>query len=221
MMSMSQDFEQYARDRAQKGVVPTAWEAAFRENVLPLLSSDQERRCLDYGFGNGKYVPFFTAWFKKENIYGVEVSDTRVQRLQREGWKNMLLVKPLEPLPFDRDTFHLIHSDQVIEHIPISDIDFYMQEIHRILYPDGVCFFVTPNYPVKRVYDIIDVFFGRFQRLHDDPTHVNKFTVSKAKKLFKKYFFDVEIIPTGGIFFRLLRHSFFSRKIIVIAHNKK
>lgn len=77
----------------------------------------------------------------------------------------------LEPLPFDDNTFDSISAYDFLEHIPrlvthINDIRFpfieFMNEVYRVLKPNGVFYAITPCYPRDEIFV--------------DPTHVNFIT---------------------------------------------
>jgi len=44
-------------------------------------------------------------------------------------------------IPFDDESFDMVFHNSVIEHVP--DIDFFNQEVHRVLKPGGICVCIT------------------------------------------------------------------------------
>lgn len=176
---------------------------------------------MDYGCGDGKYFDFFSNFFKKENIYGIEVSKLRIEKCKEKGWNKVFFMKDKEILPFEDEYFDFINCDQVIEHIYKEDIDFYLEEIKRVLKKDGIAFFVTPNYPIKRLYDFVSVLKNvNFKKIFDDPTHVNFYSFKSIKKEMDKFFYYIKLVPTGGLFFNLFKRDFFSHKIFIITKKK-
>lgn len=195
--------------------------AGFHVETLSALfgNMDHDSLILDFGCGDGRYFPLFSKFFKKENIYGVEISQKRVDKSHSIGWDNALKIEPLEKLPFSDDYFDFINMDQVIEHISAHEIDFYLQEFSRILKKGGQVFITTPNYPIKRVYDIFQaLFYGYWYKVFDDPTHVTHYDFKKLSSLLTKHFTLVELKPTGGFFYRIIRKNFLSNKIIAICN---
>jgi hypothetical protein len=81
----------------------------------------------------------------------------------------------------------------------------------------------TPNYPIKRFYDISDAFIGKkWERLRDDPTHVNHYNMKKLKNFLSKYFNSVEIVPYKyGFIYNKFKKSFFLHKMLAICTDKK
>ncbi len=50
-----------------------------------------------------------------------------------------------EPLPFDDDTFDIVHASHILEHIPWQEADEVLKEWVRILKPGGVLEIWVPN----------------------------------------------------------------------------
>ncbi|MEN6487928.1 MAG: class I SAM-dependent methyltransferase, partial [Smithella sp.] len=58
-----------------------------------------------------------------------------------------------EDLPFDRSSFGTVLSFDVFEHIP--DSDRHLQEVNRVLKPDGHYIFQTPNKWLNMIFEPI------------------------------------------------------------------
>lgn len=67
-----------------------------------------------------------------------------------------------EQLPFQNESFDLIYSSHVLEHIP--DINKALSEMSRVLKPGGIFFCVTPV-SFEKVYSIINYYLLLFTRL--------------------------------------------------------
>lgn len=89
---------------------------------------------------------------------GVEIDHDSVAlgRLRLEGLPQaeVLEVEP-GPLAFEADTFDIIESMDVIEHVP--DPEAYLADLSRVLAPGGVLLLVTPNrlWPVEQHLGIL------------------------------------------------------------------
>lgn len=207
------DFEKYALETSMKGKIPNVFFDFFKKYVD---YKNNKLKVLDFGCGDGKYFPFFKQYFQENNIFGAEISDIRVKRCKDEGWKNVQRIDPLKKLPFEDNFFDLINFDQVIEHIKPKETHFYLSEIKRILKPEGIMILTTPNYPIKRMYDILNVVIKRdFKKVKDDPTHVSFYNFKKLREVLK-IFSRVTLFPTGGFIYKKIPIDFFSNKIIGI-----
>jgi SAM-dependent methyltransferase len=213
-----QDFELYATQRPHIRDVSDVYRRFFSKH-LGKLSSDA--RVLDFGCGHGIYYSFFSEYFNQANIYGVEVSVKRVAYCKSIGWENVHYLPILSPLPFTNEMFDVVHCDQVIEHIPKKEIGFYIKELHRVLKKDGKMVFITPNYPIKRLYDIYNAISKRdITRVKDDPTHVARYDFKRLVNVFQPDF-SVILEPTGGRFWNRLPYNFFSHKIIGLVQKRQ
>ena len=126
------DFETYARLKPMDGNVAHNWREVFDNKVLASLNPRQAK-VLDYGFGDGKYYTLFSEIFRKENIYGLEISKLRISRARALGWHQVQRLKDKEAFPFEENYFDFINCDQMIEHIKSKDVDFYLAEMARVL----------------------------------------------------------------------------------------
>jgi len=89
-------------------------------------------------------------------------------------------------LPFEANTFDVIVSFQVIEHI--SNVNFYLQEISRLLKVDGTIILATPDRS-KRLFS--------FQKPWNR-WHVHEFSDRELHQLLTQFFNQVEILKMGG-----------------------
>jgi 2-polyprenyl-3-methyl-5-hydroxy-6-metoxy-1,4-benzoquinol methylase len=213
-----QDFEEYARQKKFCYKVPPLWEIKIKDIIKQLNKPVDKIKILDYGCGDGKCFPFFLeAGFSEENIYGLEVSQIRVDRCRSIGWKNTF-ISISSKLPFENNFFDIVSLMEVIEHIPPKKSASCIEEIVRTTQSQGYVLIATPNYPVKRFYDFYDAFIGgKISRLRDDPTHVNHFNHKKLYRLLSQYFKNVTIHPyKKGFLFEKYTNPLFLHKMLAI-----
>ncbi len=92
-------------------------------------------RVLDVGCGNGDIGRHFA---RHNQVTGVDVKDQR----RPDATFDFRLVDSAA-LPFDAGSFDLVISNHVIEHIPAQRL--HLDEIRRVLSPDGLVYLATPN----------------------------------------------------------------------------
>lgn len=95
---------------------------------------------LDVGTGSG-WMAHHLAKAAGLSVIGVDVAD---QREVREGFVFRLVEGAA--LPFESDSFDLVVSNHVIEHV--GDLDaqrLHLAEVARVLKPDGRVYFAVPN----------------------------------------------------------------------------
>ena len=105
---------------------------------------------LDYGCGRGQVVEALRGHgvecYGTDLYYASGEDRLDAQPLIDRGW-----IKPFklgEPLPFEDDSFDLILSNMVLEHV--ADIRFVASELDRVLRPDGVMLHHFPTRVVLR-----------------------------------------------------------------------
>ena len=92
-------------------------------------------KLLDIGTGNGSIAFYLAQYF---DVTSVDVVD---QRRESEGYSFCPLDG--ERLPFDAQSFDIVISNHVIEHV--ADADVHLAEIGRVLKPNGLVYLATPN----------------------------------------------------------------------------
>jgi|GEM_PF-1889437 SAM-dependent methyltransferase len=161
-------------------------------------------RILDFGCGNGRYLEVFASCVPRSNLYGAEISADQVARVREKGFFCLQLDPKESYLPFANESFDVVFSSNVVEHIPRRLYLEYLLEIYRVLKRGGRFVVAAPNYPIKRLYDIKKAITSDFVHyyLFDDPTHCNKMSIFRLERdlssLFKK---EVYLEPTY-IFFQ-------------------
>jgi ubiquinone/menaquinone biosynthesis C-methylase UbiE len=100
---------------------------------------------LDIGFGSG--FTLMNLSIKTSYLYGIEfIQDpcrNLFERMKTTGLKTNLLNANVSNLPFQDNYFHIIICSHVLEHIKQDSLA--LQEIWRVLSPNGILIFLTPN----------------------------------------------------------------------------
>jgi len=153
---------------------------------------------LDFGCGGGRYLEVFARIVPKEKLIGVEVDEIEVKCVREKGFQCLQISPEKDFLPFEEKIFDIVFSSNVIEHIPRNIYFSYLNEFKRILKPGGRFVLGTPNYPIKRFYDIFKAFRTKEYRYYllDDPTHCNKMSIFRVEKDLKSIFSKVNLNPT-------------------------
>ena len=135
-------------------------------------------------------IKCFWAWMiyghfflnKEKNIYLKKHTNKKLHlgaNKNIKGFLNSQVTKnfPInitKKLPFDNNTFDLIFSTHVIEHIHRKQIEFFIKECFRILKPGGVNIICTPS--IKKIAEISysndkklkTTLFNRQNKWHND-----------------------------------------------------
>lgn len=202
-----------------------------RELLLNYCSLDKDRwhpnvRLLDFGCGGGRYLKMFSQSIPKENLVGVEVLEERVNQVREQGFRAEKLDPDRAHLPFPDASFDIVFSSNVIEHIPNPLYKEYLKEVNRVLVPGGRFVLGTPNYPIKRFYDMFTAMKKENRRLFlyylfDDPTHINRLSIYRLERDLEPYFTDINLFPSYLFFQRrikLLRHPEVRRRLRILGY---
>jgi SAM-dependent methyltransferase len=102
---------------------------------------------LDLGCNNGYGTAVLASNCAK--VIGLDVSPTAIEDAQQrfENYGINFLVFDGLTIPFDDHCFDMIVSFQVIEHI--AELAKYLTEIVRVLVPEGLALFTTPNAAIR------------------------------------------------------------------------
>ena len=185
-----QDFERYALAKKFSENIAETWLEAFTAILSSTARPVDQIRFLDYGCGDGKYFRRLLACgLSPANVHGVDVSKIRIERCRAFGWERTMHIQVGQRLPYPDDHFDIVNFMEVIEHIPAGAIDAALAEIRRVVSPEGILIVSTPNYPIKRLYDICDaILHKKWARLKDDPTHVTRYNHAKLHRLLARHF---------------------------------
>jgi len=139
------------------------------------------KRVLDLGCNNGygtERVAHTAA-----RAAGVDVSPQSIEAAQQRESARDIEFRVIDGsrLPFDDESFDLVISFQVIEHI--ADYAPYLSEIRRVLATGGSVVFTTPNGPLRLDPDMKPW----------NPFHVREFSPSELRDLLQTWFPQVEI----------------------------
>lgn len=112
------------------------------ERLLALQARRQPLRLLEIGTGSGGIAHYFATHQSLHcEVDAVDVVDNRLI----SGDYRYQQVTGVE-LPFDADTFDVVISNHVIEHVGNGEAQLqHLREIHRVLHPDGVGYLAVPN----------------------------------------------------------------------------
>jgi len=100
-------------------------------------------RFLDIGCGEGKMAVYLASTIGSREVYGVDIAPSYAEDARGMGVHAEQVDVDHEALPFPDGHFTAIFCGEVIEHL--VDPDHLLDEIHRVLAPQGVCVITTPN----------------------------------------------------------------------------
>jgi len=115
------------------------------------LVIDEEVKILEIGSGRGGLLNYL--YHQGYDVKGVDINCSRVEESKRLYGNLPLTVVDSEVLPFADNSFDVVMSFDVFEHIP--DSNNHLQEVKRVLKDQGVYLLQTPNKFTNVVFETI------------------------------------------------------------------
>jgi 2-polyprenyl-3-methyl-5-hydroxy-6-metoxy-1,4-benzoquinol methylase len=148
------------------------------------------RTILDYGCGQGRYIPKLHEVFPQAKLFGCDISDTGLALAQSQNpYASFIRMQDETVDNFDQ-FFDLVVSIEVLEHV--RNVRQAIQEIVRVLSPGGTALITTPcankfslewflNWTSGGLQPSHDG-FGRFAS--DEPGHLRRLTSEAMNEMF-------------------------------------
>ncbi len=123
---------------------------------------NKKAKILEVGSGTGYMVK--TLRNEGYDITGTEVNDNYIQFSQDEFGIKLLKLND-KKLPFKNNSFDIVMSFDVLEHIPNTNQ--HLKEVKRVLKEDGQYIFSTPNKLTNVPFEIIkEKSFTKYKKYH-------------------------------------------------------
>jgi ubiquinone/menaquinone biosynthesis C-methylase UbiE len=116
--------------------------AALRVKETLQSVSAKPARVLDYGCGQGKWIPLLREVFPEAKITGIDISEIAVDKASHKYPYCTFKAFDGEWAPLADSSFDLIFSFHVLEHV--LDIDATVRDIARLLCPGGQACIIFP-----------------------------------------------------------------------------
>ncbi len=175
----------------------------------------KNKNILDVGCYDGTFLSLIKN--KNNNFYGLEASDWGVQESRKKGLRvQQYFFDGEKKLPFENNFFDLVIAGEIIEHI--YDTDFFLEEIFRILKPNGKLLISTPN--LASLGRRLLLLFGKNPLIEVSPNepgvagHIRYFTFKTLQALLAKHNFKIIISRSDGVNFSnsgIIRSKFLAK----------
>lgn len=98
------------------------------------------KRVLDVGCLGGRITKMILE--RNNDVWGVELNP-EAARVARSRGIRVKRADVEEGLPFEGGAFDVVNAGELVEHL--YDTKYFFEECHRVLRPDGILIFTTPN----------------------------------------------------------------------------
>jgi methionine biosynthesis protein MetW len=113
------------------------------KKVRALFAGLRGDRLLDIGCGDGTLSVIFGRAMGAREVHGVDIASEAIQAAEKQGVKACQLNIDQADLPFEDGYFDGVYCGEIIEHL--FDPDHLLDEVYRVLKPQGFCILSTPN----------------------------------------------------------------------------
>ena len=186
-------------------------------NILSLLEPDPDAVLLDLGCADGNWTMVVARQIGAARICGVELQLSHSIASAAHGI-DVVIADLNHSLPLSDESFDVIHSNQVIEHL--VNVDTFVSEMHRVLGKSGYAIISTENLSsfdniislvlgqqgfsqhISRRFHIGNIFSPHFGEEigKDEMTHKTVFTFFGLSQLLEAHGLFVEKALGAGYF---------------------
>lgn len=182
-----------------------------REDIVLNLISETGGRILDVGSGSGSLI--FKARDRFEELFGIDISPSRIKKARDLAGQKFPDDKKIhfsvqdisKGLSFPDEMFNVITCVAVLEHI--FDPYFVLDEIYRILKPQGILILEVPNiaylkYRLQLLFGKLPITSSPFiwKEIGWDGGHLHYFTKKRLLRALKECGFEISKITGAGLF---------------------
>lgn len=192
----SEELEEHYKGYGRNDYLSPITIKRYHELMDQMEPYRKTNKLLDVGCGIGYFLE--VAKERGWEVYGTEYTDEAVSICEEKGIK--MQKGKLDPKYYDAESFDVITSFEVIEHInnPLEELG----NFSSLLRKGGVVYVTTPNfnsllrYRLKAAYNVITY-----------PEHLSYYTPKTLKRVFKQSGFSCKKIETTGISLTRLKTS--------------
>lgn len=208
-------------------------EAPSRMGVIlsKIKKAETPIKLLDIGCYDGEIGMLLKKKFGKQcQIYAVDSAPNSVKMALKKGIK-VKLCDVTQGIVFESNMFDYVFAGEIIEHL--YDTDFFLEEIKRVLKPNGILILTTPNFLSfgRRIYYLFGkgIFMESSFILPDRAAgHIRYYTFDSLKELARLHNFEPAMIFSDTVNFPWFRIDLLAKifprmgqSIIAFLRNKK
>lgn len=177
--------KELAAGKEQRGNLQTNLEFLTLTNLLK-----QNDRILEIGCGIGSIVSELSR--QGYDITGTDISGEAIAYGLKKYGDIKLQVQPAEDLQFEDQTFDVVLSFDLFEHI--ARIDRHISEVHRVLRKDGFYLFQTPNKYSNMIFETL-----YHKSLIWRRAHPSLHTPGRLKRRLSKHGFEIKFVKMNPV----------------------
>jgi ubiquinone/menaquinone biosynthesis C-methylase UbiE len=204
--------------KEERGNLKTNLEFLAQTNLLK-----PHDRILEIGCGIGTVVHELSK--KGHDVIGIDISGEAIEYGRKKYGDIHLEVQAAETLPYEDESFEVVLSFDLFEHI--AAIDKHISEVKRVLRPGGYYLFQTPNRYSNIIYETLWTKSLQWRRYHPSLHSPGQLRRRMARHGFQTRFvkmnpineFTEKKLQKLGVLGKIFRHIDFRKMPLVLQTN--
>ena len=196
-------FKSYDK-RMMKNDTQLLWQSdfinnVFYENYRKFLPSNmtEKLKILEVGCNKGFMCKALRSYYQDAHIVGVDLSPNDIEYAKKLDPHTVFLCTDAREI-LKNNTFDIIISKDVMEHIPKTEQEAFVKSIYYALLPNGTAIIQVPN---------MDWILSNHER-YMDYTHEIGYTRESLADIFRLYFGEnINIVPSSYIWPKTLKQK--------------
>jgi len=182
------DFEKEYQEKGSYHEDLKEFKKFFFETNYKLLAEGvrETNKVLDVACGEGE----LSNYLPTDDIIGIDNAPTAIKLAKESGRKGQYLVMDMQDLKFDENSFDVVICSLSLFYFDKSNIDKVLQEIKKVLKPDGRFVFSYKNLEHPKIQNYISKL---------DET-MEAFSLNELKEILKKNNFKIEKVVGTNLF---------------------
>ena len=177
--------KELAAGKEQRGNLQTNLEFLAQINLLK-----QNDRILEIGCGIGSIVAELSG--QGYDITGTDISGEAIAYGLKKYGDIKLQVQPAQDLQFEDETFDVVLSFDLFEHI--AQVDKHISEVYRVLRKDGLYLFQTPNKYSNVIFETLYHKSLKWRRAHP-----SLHTPGQLKRRLSRHGFETQFVKMNPV----------------------
>ena len=167
------------------------WKQSIAVALQDITKRGQSQRLLDVGCASSPQINYMVA---KEKT-GIDIRPEALEYIKKHSTAHFESGSVLK-IPFPANSFDTVVCIEVLEHLYPHQVQIAMQELTRVLQPDGILILATPNYS-SVLWNVIENVQKVVQRGRWTSDHHTKFNRKSLRDLCES--FGLEEVRYDGI----------------------
>lgn len=181
--------EVYLRGRG----VQSAWHHLKFDYLRRMMPKNYSNH-LDIGCGPGTFIGTLPA---ERRSLGIDIATSQVQYAQEHyqtEFHTFAQENVLEELSFDEGSFDVVTIIELIEHLPMSELDSLFSIAAHVLSPGGLLLVTTPNY--GSLWPVLEKVVNHLGEVTYEDQHISLFKRASLSALLERTGFEAPTVTT-------------------------